>query len=472
MPSPTTSAPDRGRAADGDPPGSCDLVVVGAGIVGLAVAREALTRRPGLRVVVLEREDAVAAHQTGHNSGVAHSGLYYRPGSLKARLAVQGVESLLAFCAEHGVAHERCGKVVVATRSEEVPRLDELERRGRANGVPGLQRLDPAGIRRHEPHVRGVDGLWSPGTGIVDFAGASRALAADVRARGGALHLGREVLGAARSGDGVHVRHRPRGATGAPDVLRARRAIVCAGAWADALAPRGAAPADGDVRVVPFRGAYRVLRPEAASLVRGLVYPVPDPDLPFLGVHLTRGTDGEVHAGPTALLVGARDAYRLTRVRRRDLGATVRWPGTWRMARTWWRTAGGEVHRTVSRRAMAAELARMVPDLRAADLLPGPAGVRAQALRRDGGLVDDFVLDGDDRTLHVRNAPSPAATASLALAAEIVDRAEASFGLEPTQRWGATGGRAALERRGGGAAAPGLSRARAAPGRARWRTGP
>lgn len=422
-PSPTpTGAPS--------PPASADLVVVGAGIVGLAVAREALRRRPGLRVAVLEREDDVAAHQTGHNSGVAHSGLYYRPGSLKARLAVRGVEALYAFCAEHGVAHERCGKIVVATRPEEVGRLDELERRGRANGVPGLERLDPAGIRTHEPHVRGVDGLWSPNTGIVDFVGVTRALAAEVRALGGTVHLGCEVVDLARTDRGVRVVLRA-GVDGVVP-LDARRAIVCAGAWADVLAPRERVAADDDVRVVPFRGGYRVLRPAAAELVRGLVYPVPDPDLPFLGVHLTRGVDGEVHAGPTALLVGARDAYRLGRVRRADLGATVRWPGTWRMARTWWRTAGGEAHRTASRRAMAAELRRMVPDLRAADLVPGPAGVRAQALRRDGGLVDDFVLGGDDRTLHVRNAPSPAATASLALATEIVDRAEAAFGFERT----------------------------------------
>jgi L-2-hydroxyglutarate oxidase LhgO len=464
--------------------------VVGAGIVGLAVAREAVRRRPGLRVAVLEREDDVAAHQTGHNSGVAHSGLYYRPGSLKARLAVAGVEALYAFCAEHGVAHERCGKVVVATRPEEVPRLDELERRGRANGVPGLERLDADGIREHEPHVRGIDGLWSPGTGVVDYVGVTRALAAEVRSLGGTLHLGRAVAGLERRDGGVVVHHRPAGRASAAPVARttaarsahvvegngtvgaalatgstrepgakatagghrtvgaagsaraagptdrtvARRAIVCAGAWADTLAPREHETRDEDVRVVPFRGGYRVLRPEAAALVRGLVYPVPDPDLPFLGVHLTRGVDGEVHAGPTALLVGARDAYDLHRVRRADLGATMRWPGTWRMARTWWRTAGGEVRRTVSRRAMAAELARMVPELRADDLVRGPAGVRAQALRRDGGLVDDFVLDHDDATLHVRNAPSPAATASLALAAEIVDRAEAAFGLEPSQR--------------------------------------
>ncbi|WP_036725841.1 FAD-dependent oxidoreductase [Patulibacter minatonensis] len=439
------------------PPGSCDLLVVGAGIVGLAVAREALRRRPGLRVAVLEREDHVAAHQTGHNSGVAHSGLYYRPGSLKARLAVQGVTDLYAFCAEHGIAHERCGKVVVASRPDERPRLDELERRGRANGVPGLVRLDAAGIREHEPHVSGVDGLWSPNTGIVDFVGVTRALADEVRALGGTLHLGRSVVGLARRDGHVLVDHAPGAgrttstavpggasvasgradgserASSAADRTVARRAIVCAGAWADALAPHPREVRDEDVRVVPFRGAYRVLRPEAAGLVRGLVYPVPDPDLPFLGVHLTRGVDGEVHAGPTALLVGARDAYRLGRVRRADLGATVRWPGTWRMARTWWRTAGGEVHRTVSRRAMAAELRRMVPELRAEDLLPGPAGVRAQALRRDGGLHDDFVLDHDAATLHVRNAPSPAATASLALAGEIADRAEAAFGLEPAQ---------------------------------------
>lgn len=423
-----------GAPADGDPPSSCDLLVVGAGIVGLAVAREALRRLPGLRVAVLEREATVAAHQTGHNSGVAHSGLYYRPGSLKARLAVDGVAALYAFCGEHGVAHERCGKVVVAARPEEVPRLDELERRGRTNGVPGLVRLDPAGIREREPHVRGLDGLWSPGTGIVDFAGVARALAADVRARGGTVHLGRAVTGLGRTDRGVAVAHVAAEPAG-PDPARthARRVVACAGAWADALAPRGRAAGPGDVRVVPFRGAYRVLRPGAAALVRGLVYPVPDPDLPFLGVHLTRGTDGEVHAGPTALLVGARDAYALGRVRRSDLGATLRWPGTWRMARTWWRTAGGEVHRTVSRRAMATELARLVPELRPEDLLPGPAGVRAQALRRDGGLVDDFVLDEDDRVLHVRNAPSPAATASLALAREIVDRAEAAFGLEPVQ---------------------------------------
>jgi 2-hydroxyglutarate dehydrogenase len=401
--------------------------VVGAGIVGLAVAREALARRPGLRVVVLEREATVGAHQTGHNSGVAHSGLYYRPGSLKARLGVRGVAELYAFCAEHGVAHERCGKVVVATRPEELPRLDELERRGRANGVPGLVRLDPAGIREREPHVRGLDGLWSPNTGIVDFGGVARALADDVRARGGTVHLRCGATGLRRTDHGVRVEH----AAGATD---ARRLIACAGAWADALAPRERSPGPDDVRVVPFRGAYRVLRPQAAELVRGLVYPVPDPDLPFLGVHLTRGTDGEVHAGPTALLVGARDAYALGRVHRADLGATLRWPGTWRMARAWWRTAGGEVRRTVSRRAMAAELARLVPELRPEDLLPGPAGVRAQALRRDGGLVDDFVLGGDDRTLHVRNAPSPAATASLALAREIVDRADAAFGLEPAQR--------------------------------------
>nr|WP_282600194.1 L-2-hydroxyglutarate oxidase [Patulibacter sp. SYSU D01012] len=401
-------------------PNACDVAVVGAGIVGAAVARELLLRRPGLRVALLEREAGVAAHQSGHNSGVVHAGVYYRPRSLKARLAAAGVRELPAFCAAHGVPHARPGKLVVATRPEELPRLDELERRSRANGVPGLERVGPDGIREREPHVRGLAALWSPGTGTVDYAATTRALVADALARGATLTTGRAVTGLTRTSAGVLLRH-------AGGTTRAARAIVCAGAWADALAPRDAAAAAvDDVRIVPFRGAYRVLRPERAHLVRGLVYPVPDPDLPFLGVHLTRGVDGEVHAGPTALLVGARDAYRLTRVRRRDVGATVRWPGTWRMVRRWWPTAAGEVGRTVSRAAMARELRRLVPELRAGDLVPGPAGVRAQAVARDGGLVDDFVIAGDDRVLHVRNAPSPAATSCLPLAREIVDRALAA----------------------------------------------
>src|SRR4051794_3745959 len=383
------------------PPVACDLAVVGAGVVGLATARELLARRPGLRVAVLEREPAVAAHQSSHNSGVVHAGIYYRPGSLKARLAVSGARELYAFCEAHDIPHERCGKVIVATSPRELGALDELERRGRENGVPGLQRIGAAGIAEHEPHVRGVDALWSPNTGIVDFARVAGALAGDVREAGAAIVTGCGV-DALRPRDGGVVLEHAHGRT------TARCAIVCAGTWADVLAP------GGDVRIVPFRGAYRSLRPEAAHLVRGQIYPVPDPDLPFLGVHLSRGIDGEVHAGPNALLAGARDAYRLRRIVGRDLADALRWPGTWRMARRWWRTAAVEVRNALSDRALAAQLRRFVPELRAADRGPGPAGVRAQAVSRDGTLVDDFVLSDGPGVLHVRNAPSPAATACLA----------------------------------------------------------
>ena len=400
------------------PPAECDLAVVGAGIVGLATARELLSRRPGLRVAVLEREPEVAAHQSGHNSGVVHAGIYYRPGSLKARLAVEGARELYAYCEEHGIPHERCGKLILATRPAELPALDELERRGQANAVPGLRRLAAEEIPEVEPHARGLAALHSPATGVVDFKAVTRALADDVREAGATLTTGCEVRSADRRNGRVALDH-------AAGRTLARRAVFCAGAWSDDFGP------PGDVRIVPFRGAYRTVRPEAAHLVRGQIYPVPDPDLPFLGVHLSRGIDGEVHAGPTALMVGARDAYVLRRVVARDLAATLRWPGTWRMARRWWRTGIDEVRNAVSDRAIATHLRRFVPALRAEDLMPGPAGVRAQAVRRDGTLVDDFVLSSTDATLHVRNAPSPAATASLALARVIADRAEEAFGLEP-----------------------------------------
>jgi 2-hydroxyglutarate dehydrogenase len=405
-----------------DPPGECDLVVVGAGIVGLATARELLTRRPGLRVAVLEREHRVAAHQSSHNSGVVHAGIYYRPGSLKARLAVEGARALYDYCQRRAIAHERCGKLILATSARELPALDELERRGRANGVEGLRRIGPDAIGDYEPHARGIGALHSPNTGIVDFAAVALALAEDVAAAGGAITTGCAVRHVTGRDGRVVVAH-----AGGRTV--ARRAIVCAGAWADAL---GAGSTEGpDVRIIPFRGAYRTVRPEVAHLVRGQIYPVPDPDLPFLGLHLSRGIDGSVHAGPNALMVAARDAYRLPRVVPGDLAATLRWPGTWRMARRWWRTGLTELHHATSDRAVAAVLSRFVPEITAAHLGPGPAGVRAQAVGRDGSLVDDFVLSSSPEVLHVRNAPSPAATASLALARFIADRAEERFGLEP-----------------------------------------
>lgn len=399
------------------PPADCDLVIVGAGLVGLATARELLRRRPGLRVVVLEREPEVAWHQSRHNSGVLHAGIYYAPGSLKARLSVAGSRALAAFCEERGIGFVRSGKLIVATDSSQLPALAELERRGHANGVAGLRRLDgPGAIAELEPHVRGVAALHSPNTGVVDFLGVARVLADDVREAGGAVVTGCAVERLTEaSGGGVDL-------TYAGGRLRARRAVVCAGAWSDVL--MDGRPSQPDVRIVAFRGAYRTLREPAAQLVRGLVYPVPDPALPFLGVHLTRGVDGEVHVGPTALLVGARDAYDLRRIVPGDLLATLRWPGTWRMARRWWRTGLSELRGAISPRALAAGARRFVPELTAEDLLPGPAGVRAQAIGRDGALIDDFVFSDSGPTLHVRNAPSPAATSCLALGAAIADRVE------------------------------------------------
>jgi len=397
-----------------DPSGDCDLAIVGAGIVGLATARELQRRDPDARIVVLEREDRVGVHQTGSNSGVAHAGIYYEPGSLKAKLCVDGIRRLYDFCDEHGVAYERCGKVIVALDRSELDRLDELERRGRANGVPGLRRIGPDEIRELEPHATGIDGLHSPQTGIVDFAGVARALAAQLEERGAVVATGCGVESFERRNGRTEVRH-ARGET------RARKVVVCAGAWSDRLAV--AAGADPDPRIVPFRGGYLRLRPDRRHLVRSLIYPVPDPDLPFLGVHLTKRVDGEILLGPTALVVGALDAYRLRTVRPRDLRATLGWPGSWKMMRRFWRTGISELRMAASRRAFVAACARYVPELRAEDVIDGPAGIRAQAVGRDGALVDDFVFSEAAGALFVRNAPSPAATSSLAIASFIADRA-------------------------------------------------
>ncbi len=402
---------------------TCDLAIVGAGILGLAVAREMLLRHPDLKVAVVERESDVGRHQTGHNSGVVHAGIYYKPGSLKARLCVEGARDLYAFCEERGVAVDRCGKVIVALDESELPGLDVLEERGRANGVPGLRRLTGAELGEVEPHATGVAALHSPNTGIVDFPAMARAMAAEVTERGGRIELGCEVLDVDARRDEV-VLHTARGE------LTARQAVFCAGAWSDRLAARAGAPEDP--RIVPFRGAYLRLRPERRDLVRSLIYPVPDPSLPFLGVHLTRHIDGDVLVGPTALMVGARDAYDLRRVRSADLAASLSWPGTWRMARRWWRTGLSEMRYAASRAAFVRAAQRYVPDLTAEDVVPGPSGVRAQALARDGSLVDDFVFSLTGRALHVRNAPSPAATSSLAIARLISDRADEAFGLGTT----------------------------------------
>ncbi len=398
-----------------DPPRDCDVLVVGAGIVGLATARELALRHDGIRVCVLEREPRIAAHQTGHTSGVIHAGIYYKPGSLKAGLCVEGARALYAYCAERGIRAERNGKAIVATREDELAALGELERRGRQNQVPELRRIGPAELREIEPHATGIAALHSPTTGVVDFAEVARSFAADLERRGGRIVTGCRVSSLTPIGEWMVVEH-------AAGTTRARAAIGCAGAWSDRLATACGAPLEP--RIVPFRGAYLRLAPERRHLVRASIYPVPDPELPFLGMHVTRRVDGEVLLGPSALIAGARDAYRPSRVRLDDLAQTLGWPGTWRLAARFRATALRELRAAASRRAFVGELRRFVPELSPSDVLPGPVGIRAQALGRDGALVDDFVVHRTERAVHVRNAPSPAATSSLALARLIADQAE------------------------------------------------
>lgn len=400
---------------DRPPPAECDLAVVGGGILGLAVAREMLLRRPGARLCVLEAGRRIGEHQTGRSSGVIHSGIYYRPGSLKARLCVAGARELYGYCEEHGVACAKSGKLIVATEESEIAGLDELERRGSANGVPGLRRLSAAEIREVEPAAGGVAALHSPETGVVDFVAVAESYAADAARAGGTVHFGAAVAGVESEPGGIRLRH-ARGGT------RAAAAVFCAGLWSDRLAVACGAPADP--RIVPFRGGYLEVTAPAADVVRANVYPVPDPDLPFLGAHLTRTPDGRLLIGPSALIAPARDAYDLAKVRWRDLGETLAWPGTWRLAARHWRTGVRELRRAASRRAFVDEAARLAPALRGARAIAAPAGIRAQALARDGTLVDDFVVHRTERAIQVRNAPSPAATASLPLARLIADELE------------------------------------------------
>jgi 2-hydroxyglutarate dehydrogenase len=390
------------------------VVVVGAGILGLATARELIARKPDRQVIVLEREPEVGFHQTGHNSGVIHGGIYYAPGSLKARLCVQGARDMYEYCERHRIEAKRCGKLIVATSEKELPGLDELERRGVANEVPDLRRVGPEELREIEPHARGVAALHSPATGVVDFREVARALADDVREAGGQLRLGFAVAGVGTENGAVRLR------SSAGDEVEAGQAVFCAGPWSDRLARE--AGADSDPRIVPFRGAYLTLRPERADLVKSLIYPVPDPTLPFLGVHLSRHVDDEVTIGPTALLAAARDPRK--KLSAEDLRATLAWPGTRKMVRRWWRTGLTEIKHALSKRTLVRDAQRYVPELQLDDVQPGHFGIRAQALGRDGRLIDDFVFDQTGRVLHVRNAPSPGATASLAIAREIADKLE------------------------------------------------
>lgn len=391
----------------------CDVAVVGGGLVGAATAL-ALADRHGLRVVVLEAENRLAAHQSGHNSGVIHSGLYYKPGSLKATLCVQGARDLVRFCEEEGIAHERCGKLVVATREDELPRLDELERRGQANGLVGLQRLRGEQIREHEPHAVGIAALWVPETGIVDYPAVARAYGKRIQALGGEVWTGARLLGVRRDGGNL-VAETTRGA------VTCELLVNCAGLQSDRVAKLCGASVD--VQIIPFRGEYYELVPGRRSLVKGLIYPVPDPRFPFLGVHLTRMIGGGVEAGPNAVLALKREGYRWRDISPRDMTSTATWPGFWKMATRFWSIGAFEVWRSLMKSAFVRDLQRLVPEIRTEDLYRSGAGVRAQAVDRTGGLLDDFRIVRSDRAIHVLNAPSPAATASLAIGRKVAGMA-------------------------------------------------
>ena len=395
------------------PPGQ--VVVIGGGIVGLSTAL-ALTRgaRP-VQPVVLEKEDRLAAHQTGHNSGVIHSGIYYRPGSLKARLTVSGAKRMVDFCREHSIAHNLCGKVIVATATSELGRLDELFRRGTENGVPGgVERIGPERLREIEPHAHGIAALHVPATGIVDYPAVTRRFAELVGGAGGTVRLGVRVLGLVRDGGGWVVE-----TDGGS--IRESLVINCAGLQSDRIAR--ASGLEPGLRIIPFRGDYFKIVSSKEHLVRSLIYPVPDPAFPFLGVHFTRMIHGGVEAGPNAVLSLHREGYGKLAFDPRDAWGTATFPGFWRLARRHWRTGAGEVHRAFHKAAFTRALRRLVPSLDPDDLEPAPSGVRAQAIERDGSLVDDFSIRHLDGIVHVLNAPSPAATASIPIGEAIAEEA-------------------------------------------------
>ena len=396
-------------------------VVVGGGIVGVATA-VALAER-GYAPIVLEAEDVLARHQTGHNSGVIHSGLYYKPGSLKARTCRAGMNAMYRFCAEEGVPHRRCGKLVVAVRREELPRLATLEERGRANGV-SLRRVGPEEIKEREPAVEALAGLWVPETGVVDYTLVTAALARSLTRLGGRVLLGHLLLRIRRDRAQL-VLETTRGE------VRASQLVNCAGLHSDRIAKlAGVQP---EIRIVPFRGEYYTLRPERAGLVRGLIYPVPDPDLPFLGVHFTRGVDDVVEAGPNAVLAFKREGYSKRDFSPTDVAELALFPGFWRMARAQWRNGLDEMRRSLSKARFVASLQRLIPALTESDIAPGGSGVRAQAVGADGRLVDDFHIQTAPGMVHVLNAPSPAATSSIAIGREIADRILAQNGNSPNR---------------------------------------
>jgi L-2-hydroxyglutarate oxidase len=396
-----------------------DVVVIGGGIVGLATALR-LTERRVLRLLVLEAEDHLAAHQTGHNSGVIHSGLYYKPGSLKARNCVAGRNALIQFCQEHQIAYEQCGKVVVALSPSELPRLENLEQRGRANGLLGIRRLRPEEIKEIEPQVAGIAGLLVPETGIIDYKQVAQKYAALIEQRGGVIQTQGRLIGCRRTRSELVLQT-------IQGEVQTRHLINCAGLQSDRVARLcGVEPG---LQIVPFRGEYYELIPERHGLVKNLIYPVPDPQFPFLGVHFTRMIHGGVEAGPNAVLAFAREGYTQSTISLRDMGEMLAYRGFWTLARKHWRMSLGEFHRSFSKRAFVRALQRLLPELQEGDVHPAGAGVRAQALEPDGFLVDDFRIVEAWRMIHVLNAPSPGATASLSIGQTIADMAEERFDM-------------------------------------------
>ena len=397
-----------------------NVIIIGGGVVGLGVALEITRRFPRQKLLLVEKEDKVARHQSGHNSGVIHSGVYYKPGSLKARLCVAGAAAMVEFCREHAVPHNVCGKVIVATHTEEIPRLEELHKRGEANGLSGLRVIGSQELREIEPHASGLQALVVPSTGVTDYALVSEKYAQLIAVNGGTVRTSAAVTGIHQSTEEIVV-ETSKGAFGTSSMIN------CAGLFSDRIARM--AGDDPEIIIVPFRGEYYDLTAERASLVRALIYPVPDPRFPFLGVHFTRRITGKVDAGPNAVLALAREGYRHSDISVRDLTSALAFPGFWRMARKHWRSGLGEWHRSFSKRAFVRALQRLLPEIEEKDLVPGGSGVRAQALKTDGALVDDFQFVPSGKVLHVLNVPSPAATASLMIGKMIVDTAAASLGL-------------------------------------------
>ena len=397
-----------------------DIAIIGGGIIGLATAMRLTQEHPDQRIAVVEKEPGIARHQTGHNSGVIHAGIYYAPGSRKANFCSTGGKLLRDFCDEHGIEYEMCGKLIVAIEESEVAGLDELYRRGSANGAEGLQLIGPEELREHEPHVAGVKAIWSPNTGIIDFTKVSEAYSTEMREGGADLITDAEVRSMTRSNGNVHLE------TTAGD-LAAKSVINCAGLHADSVARMMGV--DIGVRIIPFRGEYYSIKPERASLVNGLVYPVPDPTLPFLGVHFTKRINGSVEAGPNAVLALKREGYSKTSFAPGDALGTLMYPGFWRMTAKYWKTGINEQYRSMVKSVFVKSLQTLVPEIQSDDLYAPGAGVRAQAVDRKGGLLQDFSIAETEGAIHVLNAPSPGATSSLSISRYIVDIAKGNFGL-------------------------------------------